>query len=102
MAFDPAALRALGWRHAQHQYDSPSVSAARQVLQQRNGISGLETVSPTQADYAARAAELFHRDGFVVVTDVRCFAMLPLLLRLCLWAVSLERAIEHSSRVTQC
>ena len=75
--FDPSALTALGWRHPDtHNYDSPNVIAARQLLQERNGITGLETVSPvTQADYATRAAELFHRDGFVVVTDVRCLCI---------------------------
>lgn len=70
MAVDPAALAALGWRHSKHSHDSPTVAAARTTLQQRNGIRGLETVSPAEANFASRAAKLFHRDGFCVVTDV--------------------------------
>ena len=80
MAFDPSTLAALGWRHT-HTYDSCDVAAVRKALQQRNGIAGLETVSPTQPGYAARAADLFHRDGYVVVTDSlptgRCHAPSP-------------------------
>ena len=48
-------------------YDDPGVSALREKLRQNNGIRGLELVSP---DDPARAAELFHRDGFVAVRDV--------------------------------
>ena len=47
-------------------YDDPGVSALRERLQAENGIKGLELVSP---DDISRAAELFHRDGFVAVKD---------------------------------
>eukprot|EP01043_Picozoa_sp_COSAG02_P005024 COSAG02_NODE_134_length_34593_cov_43.594886_10_plen_200_part_00 len=97
MAFDPSTLTALGWRHT-HKYDSPDVVAARKVLQQRNGIAGLETVSPTQAGYATRAAELFHRDGFVVLTDVRC---LPIAGCSQLQA-TVQSIAKHSSRPELC
>ena len=41
--------------------------AARRSSTRDNGIKGLEIVAPTEVE---RAAELFHRDGFVVVRDV--------------------------------
>ncbi len=47
-------------------YDDPNVVALRERLQRENGIRGLEVVSPSDI---ARAAELLHRDGFVVVRD---------------------------------
>jgi hypothetical protein len=47
-------------------YDDPGVVALRQRLRERNGILGLEVVAPTDV---IRAAELFHRDGFVAVRD---------------------------------
>jgi hypothetical protein len=55
--------RCATWTRA---YDDPGVVALRERLRQRNGIPGLEVVSP---DEVARAAELFHRDGFVAVRD---------------------------------
>lgn len=48
-------------------YDDPGVVALREKLREHNGIKGLELVSP---DDPKRAAELFHRDGFVAVRDV--------------------------------
>jgi len=71
MAFDPAALAALGWRGG-HTHDSPEVAAARAELEDNNGIRDLasETVSPADPGFAERAAALFHRDGFCLVTDV--------------------------------
>ena len=45
-------------------YDDPDVVALRERLERDNGIKGLEIVAPGEV---ARAAELFHRDGFVVV-----------------------------------
>jgi hypothetical protein len=69
MAFEPAGLAELGWR-GRRTYDSPDVASARAVLEQRNGISGLQMVSGTEPNFAATAAHLFLRDGFVVVTDV--------------------------------
>lgn len=47
-------------------YDDPDVVKLREHLRSRNGIRGLELVSP---DDPERAAELFHRDGFVAVRD---------------------------------
>jgi hypothetical protein len=44
--------------------DDPGVQALRQRLRDHNGIPDMEVVSPTQVE---RAAELFHRDGFVAV-----------------------------------
>ena len=58
---DPACA---GWTRS---YDDPHVVALRQRMWQHNGIRGLEIVAPTDVD---RAAQLFHRDGFVVVRDV--------------------------------
>lgn len=47
-------------------YDDPGVVALRERLRERNGIPGLEVVSPDEVE---RAASLFHRDGFVAVRD---------------------------------
>lgn len=47
-------------------YDDPNVSALRARMWERNGIPGLEVVTPDEID---RAAALFHRDGFVAVRD---------------------------------
>ena len=47
-------------------YDDPNVVRLRERLNRDNGIKGLEILSPDDVD---RAAELFHRDGFVVVRD---------------------------------
>lgn len=48
-------------------YDDPGVTGLRDHLREKNGIEGLELVSPTDVE---RAVELFHRDGFVAVRDV--------------------------------
>ncbi len=48
-------------------YDDPDVVALRDHLRLHNGIHGLEIVAP---DEVARAARIFHRDGFVVVRDL--------------------------------
>ncbi len=50
-----------GWTRA---YDDPGVSALREKLRAENGIKGLELVPFKEV---RRAAELFHRDGFVAV-----------------------------------
>lgn len=55
--------RCATWTRA---YDDPDVTALRERLRERNGISGLEVVSPDDVD---RATTLFHRDGFVPVRD---------------------------------
>ena len=47
-------------------YDDPGVVGLREYLRKNNGIKGLELVAP---DDPERAAELFHRDGFVAVRD---------------------------------
>ncbi len=58
---DPACV---GWTRS---YDDPNVVQLRQKLQRHNGIKGLEVLDPTEVE---RAAQLFHRDGFVVVRDL--------------------------------
>ena len=57
---DPACR---DWTRA---YDDPNVVKLREKLWRENGIKGLEIVAPNDV---ARAAALFHRDGFVVVGD---------------------------------
>lgn len=52
-----------GWARSYH---DPGVSALREYLREHNGIKGLELVDPKDTK---RAAELFHRDGFVAVKD---------------------------------
>src|SRR5262249_17154935 len=47
-------------------YDGPGVGALRERMWERNGIPGLEVCRPDEVE---RAAELFHRDGFVAVRD---------------------------------
>lgn len=47
-------------------YDDPDVVALRECLWDRNGLPGLEVVTPDEVE---RAAALFHRDGFVAVRD---------------------------------
>jgi hypothetical protein len=47
-------------------FDDPGVVALRQRLRERNGIPGLEVVTPDEVE---RATSLFHRDGFVAVRD---------------------------------
>ena len=67
----PSPLRELGWR-GDEAYDSEHVQALRQELEARNGMAGIDAdiVDPAEAGYAARAAELFQRDGFVCIRDV--------------------------------
>ena len=60
VAGDPACAE---WTR---RHDDPGVSALREHLRANNGIRGLELVSP---DDPQRAAELFHRDGFVAIKD---------------------------------
>ena len=52
-----------GWTRA---FDDPNVVRLRERLWRDNGIRGLEVLPPTEVE---RAAELFHRDGFVVIRD---------------------------------
>jgi hypothetical protein len=58
-----------GWR-GPFKHDHPRVTRLRQHLQRHNCIHGLQTVTVTDAASAAVAADLFHRDGFVVLADV--------------------------------
>jgi ectoine hydroxylase-related dioxygenase (phytanoyl-CoA dioxygenase family) len=60
VAGDP---RCASWTRA---HDDPGVVALRERMWERNGIPGLEVVSPDEVE---RAAALFHRDGFVAVRD---------------------------------
>jgi hypothetical protein len=48
-------------------YDDPEVCALREYLRAHNGIRGLEILEPREIE---RAAQVFYRDGFVVVRDV--------------------------------
>ena len=54
-------------------YDDPGVSTLREHLRAHNGIRGLEILHPHEID---RAAQIFFRDGFVVVRDALDVAML--------------------------
>ena len=47
--------------------DDPGVLALREYLKENNGIQDIEVCSPEEID---RAAEIFYRDGFVVVKDL--------------------------------
>ncbi len=60
VAGDPACA---GWTRS---YDDPNVVRLREKFRKHNGIKGLEILAPGDVE---RAAELFHRDGFVVVRD---------------------------------
>lgn len=48
-------------------YDAPEICALREHLRAHNGIHGLEILEPHQIE---RAADIFFRDGFVVVRNV--------------------------------
>lgn len=52
---------------ARRAYDDPEVCRLREHLRAHNGIKTLEIVSPHEID---RAAEIFFRDGFVVVRNL--------------------------------
>ena len=60
VAGDPSCA---DWTRA---YDDPNVVALRERLRAENGIKGLELVAPGDVK---RAADLLHRDGFVVLRD---------------------------------
>ncbi|HLX36651.1 MAG TPA: phytanoyl-CoA dioxygenase family protein [Candidatus Binataceae bacterium] len=47
-------------------YDDPGVCALREHLRAHNGIQGLEILHPQEIE---RAAQIFFRDGFLVVRD---------------------------------
>jgi len=47
-------------------YDDPNVVALREHLHEHNGIRGLEMVEPHEVE---RAVSIFHRDGFVAITN---------------------------------
>ncbi len=55
----------IGWRGVSK--DDVKVSELRRYLAAHNGIKGLEILEPTDVD---RAVQLFHRDGFVVLSGV--------------------------------
>ena len=61
-------LSTIGWQDLQK--DDPAVSQLRDHLVANAGIPDLELVDPSVPGYAARAAFLLERDGFVVVKDV--------------------------------
>lgn len=62
---DMAGSGAVGWKDKNA--NDPEVVRLREHLAEKNGLEGIDTVKP---DDLERAVELFHRDGFVVVTDV--------------------------------
>lgn len=55
----------IGWQDKA--YDDPEVVKLREHLAANNGIEGLDTAESGDIE---KAMELFHRDGFVLVTDV--------------------------------
>jgi hypothetical protein len=61
-------LGELGWR-GKFQPDSPEVVTLRERLLHEGGIKGLPLVSAREPGFAAAAAELFHRDGYVMLAD---------------------------------
>ena len=79
---DPTAAGAspdtLGW--ADCCADDPAVAALRRHLEAHSGIRGLEVLTPEEPE---RAAELFYRDGFVVVRDALSPAQLASLRAAC-------------------
>ena len=75
-------LGQLGWR-GRFQPGSPEVQQLRGQLQREAGIKGLQIVSPAEEGFAAKAAALFHRDGFVMVSDALDNERLELLRRGC-------------------
>ena len=58
--------------HWRREPSDPGVSALRESLRARNGLTTLETVDMATVEPAEveRAARLFHRDGFVCLTGV--------------------------------
>lgn len=64
-----ADLGLLGWQ-GELQHGSPEVVALRERLAREGGIPDIELVDPAQPGFAARAAELLRRDGYVCVKDV--------------------------------
>ena len=67
MALPP--LGELGWR-GKYKHDSPEVQALRAELMRVAGVpGGVQAVSPDEPDFAQRAAQLFHRDGYCVVLN---------------------------------
>ena len=55
----------IGWKDKPK--NDPDVIKLINHLEANNGIKGLDII---QSESVARAVELFHRDGFVVVSDV--------------------------------
>ena len=62
-------LGELGWR-GRFGRDDPAVARLRDELRAEAGLrDALEPVDPAEPGYAARAAALFARDGFVLIKD---------------------------------
>jgi hypothetical protein len=61
-------VSALGWQ-GKFKYDHPEVAQLREKLANEAGIRGVEVVDPSEEGFAQRAAQIFHRDGFVLVRD---------------------------------
>ena len=95
-------LGELGWR-GRYSYTSPEVVELREQLQRQAGITGIEIVDPAEPGYAQRAAEIFRRDGYVVLEGLCAPSAIRLALRMLnhhlgRW-VGLEPHCQHSRRV---
>lgn len=86
-------MTGLGWHNRDP--EDPDTVALRQHLSANSGIEGLERVTPTDV---ARATELFHRDGFVVVVNALTPAQLAELHGACMQAVADIVALDSTRR----
>lgn len=62
------------------EFDDPEVIKLREYLRANNGIKNLEIVEPHEVK---RAADVFHRDGFVVVKDLLSAELLAAMRHTC-------------------
>lgn len=83
----------LGWVDIDR--NDPEILALKDHLDANNGIKGLEVVSPSDV---ARATELFHRDGFVVVSDALTTEQLEFLRAGCVEEVRAMMAMDKNRR----
>ena len=61
----PSTEQITGWKEKSK--NDPEVIQLIRHLNANNGIKGLDIIEPNAVD---RAVELFHRDGFVVISDI--------------------------------
>ena len=74
--------------------DDPEVLKLRAFLRQHNGLKGLEVCAPHEVE---RAAQLFHRDGFVAVSNVLTPEQLSLIRRGCQQALEKILAVDPTA-----